>query len=226
MSAGRRSLAPLALVALILTGVFVAAAIAAPPTGDPQAIAFYQQQVTAYSSVKGATIKETGFLFAKPSGATVTYVFGATKPAGYSGTSDTVLYRLNHGNIQSYLVKAIGAHVNFRILMNGKHVYLGTGNCWYLQHGNAGPFGSHAGGSFLSIEGAAVQAQPNANTVVYTFPWGSATATAQETDVFSGSPPSISAHIVVSGSQVLSFTQKAAPLKVAPQMPLPKPLCH
>lgn len=209
---------------LALAAVLTAAALAAPPNGDPQAIAYYQQQVRSFSTLKGAVIKESGYMSAIRRGAAVTYIYGEPKPAGYVATPDTVVYQLNGDAIKAYLISARGVGVSYRLLFSGGKFYINVGACWQHQPLSAAPHGH--GGRFLSIDNATVQPQPNAHKVVSSYAWGK-TATATETDLFNGqSPPGIATVIKISGGLSFTFHQKTAPLPAAPKLPLPRPVCR
>jgi hypothetical protein len=215
----------LALAVLVLAGVLVTAAFAAPPTGDRQAIAYYNKQSQAWNGAKGAKIVESGYLYATRRGRGMQYIFGQGKPAGFVSTPDTVLYRLANGVVKSYLVTAHGGGLTYRLLYNAGKIYLNyNAPCWQKLALTAAPHGH--GGGFIGLENAKVRPQSSPTTVVYSYPWGK-TATATETDVFGGqTPPTLTTTIRWSGTVSGTFHQQISSLAAAPRLPAPQPLCR
>jgi hypothetical protein len=211
-----------AVAAATLFGATFAEA-AAPPTGDPAAIAFYHQQAEAYAHAPGMTMVETGFFFMRPSAnRSIDYWWGSKPPAGYVAATATMRARLMDGKIVAYLAQLKAPKVRrLRILMAGGQVFTRTTSCWKKSRPGASPFGT--GERYVFNDGGA-HFSPRAGTAVtFTYTWTPG-AKATETNVFTARKPSpVKISINVRGARSLSIHKSIAPLGDAPSLPVPSP---
>jgi hypothetical protein len=211
-----------AVVAATLLGATPTEA-ATPPTGDPDAIAFYHAHADAYSRVPGMTMVETGFFFMRPSvNRSVDYWWGSKPPAGYVAATATVRARLIGGKIVAYVAQLKAPKVRrLRILMAGGQVFTRTTNCWRRSKPAASPFGT--GERYVFNDGGARFGARAGNAVTFTYTWTPG-AKATETNIFkSGKPSPVRISIEVEGARSLSIHKAIAPLGEAPALPVPSP---
>ena len=234
------SLAALAVLvtAGLAAGHTAAGGGAAPPKGDPKAIAFYRHQANDFSNLDGVRIVESGFFFVHADGGTrVTYSWGSKPPAGFRPATATVDVQVLEGRIAAYLAVLRATKVRrLRILMAGGDVYTSTTRCWRKSDASGSPFGT--GDRFIFNDGNATFAPlvrtGRTTTVGLAYEW-SPGATATETDVFASTHPApVRITIAIRGARSLSIHKTITPLAQAPALPVapvpnvprPKPLCR
>ncbi len=207
-----------------------ASASAAPPTGDPQAIALNREVQNRYSVLPGFKVVQRGLLFARPIGQhDHDYVAGRKK--GYKAATETAAFALSDGKVTAYLdsISASGMG-RFLVLVDSNGVFrseLATGGCWHPAPSNKTTFG-RTGRAFVDLEDDHYfPLEQRGSRVIsrLTYRTGPVKATVAEA-INPTTHEFVSARWTYKTRHYkVSFTQKYASLSSVPAFPKPAPIC-